>query len=81
MLASDRSSLSVSCEPAFLQALLVQTDIDPGSPRESAVVCFAKTATSKTRSMRNRAIIKTDLQICRYLTHTHNWDCTSSFRV
>ena len=64
VLARDRSSLSVSCEPAFLQALLVQTDIDPGSPRESAVACLAKsgrvrrTRTATHGAMLRRALIK-----------------------
>ena len=63
VLARDRSSLSVSCEPAFLQALLVQTDIDPGSPRESAAVCLAKsgrvrrTRTAGHGTIRTRALI------------------------
>ena len=64
VLARDRSSLSVSCEPAFLQALFVQTDIDPGSPRESAVACLAKsgrvrrTRTATHGAMLRRALIK-----------------------
>jgi len=67
VLARDRSSLSVSCEPAFLQALFVQTDIDPGSPRESAVACLAKsgrvrrTRTATHGAMLRRALIKSSL--------------------
>ena len=57
VLASDRSSLSVSCEPAFLQALLVQTDIAPGSLRESGVACFAKTA-STSNTIRRAIVIR-----------------------
>jgi len=72
VLARDRSSLSVSCEPAFLQALFVQTDIDPGSPRESAVACLAKSGrVRRTRTATHGAMLRRALINVAQLQNLH----------